>query len=653
MKVEDRTLYPARVLARGISLAACLLLVRSQLVHFLSFNSIRSAARIPMLAGLAGYHDVVYVAALTAVFLALMSLARRRMWIQRLLNVAFLGIAILSLLLAMANVPIVEILGSPLTYQWLYYSDFLRGQDARNAILETLTWTRVLLAALMVVLFFLLTKALKDGLELARRRSGSRVVAAIASGLLIAYLALASAHVRRTGWDPYRLQNPVVGFVRSFIAARRSPSLLTMRTLIGPEDFEPSTTTRRRVSLTGGDPPPNVLLIVLESVPAEYLQPYGGSYPVTPTLEMLRSDAAIFENIYAHAPSTTSSLTSLFLSVYPSIVQQDFIRGHPALVFPSLSSELKRLGYRTAAFSSADDRFLNTGVFLSHRGFDVVRDYRAFPCDRAILRGSSRYWPLLDGIDDECTAEALLGWIDEAAERPFFAMFWTTMTHYPYFAGRQQMDFGVHDAHFNRYLNALRHDDRVIAGLIRFLRERGLDRSTLVIIAGDHGEAFGRHGHYGHGTDVYEENVHIPLLLIQPNRFHGERYTQAGGMVDIAPTILDLLGIDAPSPWQGRSLWSPARTDRAYFAAWFSDFRLGYREADRKFIYDVAEDRFELYDLRLDPHETVNRAAGEPAAVAAAKERLAAWVQYQNRMMRRLFTEESGHQASGAGPSQQ
>jgi lipoteichoic acid synthase len=644
MQAKDEVPYPTRILAESISLAACLLLVRSQLVNFLSFHSIRSAAAIPLLAGLAGYHDVVYVAALTIPFLALISLARRRGRGLRLLNITFLGIAIFSLLLAMANVPIVEILGSPLTYQWLDYSNFLLSQDARNAIVEALTWKRVLLSTAMVALFFLSVKALTYGLELARRRFGVRALAAISSALLLAYFLLAGAHVNRTSWDRYRLKNPAVVFVRSFISAHTNPSLLTMRTLVGPEDFEPSPATRRRASSPAprGDPARNILLVVLESVPAEYLQPYGGGYPVTPTLEALRPHAAIFENIYAQAPSTVASLASLLLSIYPSIIQRDFIRDHPTLVFPSLSSELKRLGYRTAYFSSADDRFLNQGVFLSHRGFDVVRDYRAFPCDRAILLASDLNWPLLDGVDDECTADALLRWIGDAPQRPFFAMFWTMMTHYPYFAEQPGIDFGVHDHYFNRYLNALRHDDRVIAKLFRFLQERGLDRSTLMIVVGDHGEAFGRHGHYVHGTDVYEENVHIPLLLIQANRYHGERFPQVGGIVDIAPTILDLLGIDPPGPWQGRSLWSATRTGRAYFAAWFSNFRLGYREGDRKFIYDVADNRFEVYDLRRDPHETADRAAEEPATVAAGKERLAAWVQYQNHMMQRLFAEESG-----------
>lgn len=639
---RDQIPYLTPTLGEGISLAACLLLVRSQLVNFLSFHSIRAAAIIPLLAGLAGYHDVVYVAGLTMVFLGAIFLARRSIRIQRLLNRIFLGIAIFSLLLAMANVPLVEILGSPLTYQWLDYSDFLLSQDARNAIVEALTWKRVVLAAAMTGLYFLFGRVIVFVLEFARHRFNIKALTAASSALMLLYLLLAGGRVRRASWDPYRLENPVVVFARSVFVAHTSPSLMTMRTPIEPHDFEPSAGTRSSASSTWPkqDSANNILLIVLESVPAEYLQPYGGSYPVTPTLERFRSEAATFENIYSHAPFTSSSLGSLLLSIYPSVVQRGFpFREHPALVFPSLSSELKQRGYRTAYFSSADDRFSNMGTFLSHHGFDVVHDYRSFPCGRAILVGSDANWPFLDGVDDECTGDALLRWIGGAPHRPFFAMFWTMMTHYPYFAERPGIDFGVHDHHFNRYLNALRHDDRVIAKLMRFLQEQGLDRSTLVIVVGDHGEAFGRHRHFGHGTDVYEESVHVPLLLIQPNRFHGERYPQIGGVVDIAPTILDLLGIDPPGLWQGRSLWSGSRSGRTYFAASFSDYRLGYREGDNKFIYDVAQDRVEIYDLHSDPHETINLAPEEPAAVAVAKERLASWAQYQSRMTKKLFTD--------------
>jgi lipoteichoic acid synthase len=634
--------YLVRFLGASLALALCLLLVRSRLIHFLSLHGLPQDIKLPLLAGLAGYYDFVYVAALTAVFLALTAIARRNQTVQRMIYAVFVVVGVFSLLLAMANVRIVAIFGSPLTYSWLYYSDFLRGQDARNAIVEALTVKRLLLGAAMVALFLASSRILAFGLRAAIRRVGARALAAIAIPLLLLYFPIAGARVRRSGWREHKLKNPVVAFVRSMVVAGRSPSLLTMPTSFGSQDFEPLAAEPERSSRAprGGDPVRNVLIVVLESVAAEYLQPYGGRYPVTPTLQTLQSRAALFESIYTPAPYTTSSLAALLLSIYPSVVQKDFIKENPSVSFPSLSSVLQARGYRTAYFGSADARFLNTGAFLSHHGFDVVRDYRSVPCSGALLRASTPNWPLLDGIDDECTADALVGWIAEAPERPFFAVFWTMMTHYPYFASEPASDFGVHNAYFNRYLNALQHDDLVIAKVMRSLEERGLDRSTLVAVVGDHGEAFGRHGYSSHGTNVYEENVHVPLLLIQPNRFHGERYPDVGGIIDLAPTILDLLDIPPPRLWQGRSLWSPTRTGRAYFASWLSDFRLGYREGNRKIIYHAGDNRFEVFDLLHDPVEATNLAAHEPATIVAAKERLAAWVQYQDRMMRSLFSKE-------------
>lgn len=627
-----------RLLGASLALALCLLLVRSQLIPFLSLHGLPRDLKIPLLALLAGYDDFVYVAALTAVFLALTVMARRNQGAQRVIYAVFVVVGTLSLLLAMANVRIVAIFRSPLTYSWLYYSDFLRGQDARNAILEALTVKRLLVGAAMVALFLALSRALALGLRAAVRRVGARPLAAIAICLLLLYFPIARVGVRRIGWREHKLKNPVVAFLRSAIVAGQAPALLTLPTSVGSQDFEPLAAGPERASRAprGGDPVRNVLIVVLESVAAEYLQPYGGRHPVTPTLQALQSRAALFESIYAPAPYTTTSLAALLLSLYPSVVQKDLLKQNPSVSFPSLSSVLQARGYRTAYFGSSDHRFQSIGTFLSHQGFDVVRDYRSFPCSGTILRASTPNWPLLDGIDDECTADALVGWIAESSDRPFFAVFWTMMTHYPYFASAPASDFGVRNAYFNRYLNALQHDDLVIAKVMRSLEERGLDRSTLVAVVGDHGEAFGRHGQSSHGTNVYEENVHVPLLLIQPGRFHGERYPEVGGIIDLAPTILDLLDIPPPRLWQGRSLWSPARTGRTYFASWLSDFRLGYREGNRKIIYHAGDDRFEVFDLLHDPAEKTNLAAREPATTAEAKERLAAWVQYQDRMTRSL-----------------
>jgi arylsulfatase A-like enzyme len=252
-----------------------------------------------------------------------------------------------------------------------------------------------------------------------------------------------------------------------------------------------------------------------------------------------------------------------------------------------------------------------------------------------VFRASTPNWPFLDGVDDDCTASALLEWAQAEPGSPYFAVLWTMMTHFPYFAGSTQTDFGVEEK-FNRYLRGLRHDDRMLGKLLKSLEERGQDRSTLVVVMGDHGESFGQHGQWTHAQNLYEESVHVPLILINP-AFQGERSPVIGGIIDVAPTILDILGFNPPAQWQGRSLWSPERSGRAYFFAPWADLLFGFREGNRKVIYDASDNHFEVYDLDKDPEETVNRRADSGEIIRVGQQRLSAWAQYQDRMMRGLL----------------
>ncbi len=620
------------ILGTGAALCAFLLVVRAQVVRF----KWSSLAALPELLA-AGYYDFLFVAGLTIVFLAALVVRRGQRIVCRLYTVA----ALLTLVVALVNVKVVAVIGRPFTYQWLYYSDFLRSLDARRAVGAAVSWQTAGFAALVVAALLASAWLARRGLAAVQRRwvGGVRFFAYFAVPCVL-YFPLANWQLQHCQWQQHKLASPVVSFAESMLV-RRPVALFTMETPLGPEDVQISAERPAKspaATARSDRPIRNVVLFVLESVPAEYLEAYGGKYPVTPELNRYRPQAQLFRNIYGHAPATCQAAVSLLCGVYPPVCFQSLTQTAPDANLPSLVSELKGRGYRTAFFSSSDNQYQGLGRFLAHRQFDVLEDYRTLVCERA--RYVSENWnrDFLDGVDDECAVDALVKWVDAEPDRPFLGVVWTMMTHYPYFVSRPETDYGVGDDYFNRYLNALRHGDDCFGKTMRALEKRQLADSTLVVVVGDHGEAFGRHHQWAHAGKIYEENLHVPLLLINRRLFHGEESEVLGGLIDIAPTVMELMQLPSSPRWQGRSLLGDDRPARIYFFAPWSDFLFGYREGDHKYIYNATTRQYEVYNLRADPLETTNLAAESPDLVATVPHRLAAWVQYQDKLFQKALT---------------
>lgn len=628
--VRPRVLLPSTT----VSASLFLVLVRANLLGF-DWQVILSPAKQIPKAILAGCYDLWFFAGLTLPFSVALRAVHRRRSLEWLICGVYLVAAVLTLAAAMVNTTVVEKLGTPFSYPWLYYSDFLMSVEAREGIRAAVNLPVMLRGLLVGAVMVGLSLGLCPAIDYARRRTSPRAVLWAGLPLIAVYFPVADWYLTSRHWPSNKLANPIVAFVRS-LSVDPIPPILTTRTPIGPEEFQVAGERPAAIdapSAWHGAGVRNALVFIFESLPAEWVSTYGGRHPVTPEIARQRHRAMQFSRFYAHAPASNYSLASILCSVYPGISYYSLTAEHPDIDLPSLSGVLQANGWRTAFFGSGDFTFQRGDQFLAHRGFDLVQDYRSRDCSTPRIINTREDFRILDGTDDLCTAEALAGWIAAEPERPFFAVLWTIMTHYPYYTQGNDTDFGVNDEYFNRYLNALREGDRAFGRVMQGLEDYGLADDTLVVVVGDHGEAFGRHDQVSHGQRIYEENVHIPLLLVNRRLFHGEENPTIGGLIDLAPTILDLLGHSTPTGWQGRSLFSPRREPRVYFFAPWTEFWFGYRENDRKLLLNASRNQLEIYDIAHDRFEERNLAAAMPEESRVIPQRLAAWVQYQNRML--------------------
>jgi lipoteichoic acid synthase len=175
---------------------------------------------------------------------------------------------------------------------------------------------------------------------------------------------------------------------------------------------------------------------------------------------------------------------------------------------------------------------------------------------------------------------------------------------------------------------------QVIAKLVHGLRARGLDSSTIWIVLGDHGEAFGQHeGNYGHTFFLYDENVRVPFLIAAPGtiprQIHSRRVVS---LIDAAPTVLDLAGLHAPEIYQGRSMLA-TEPRMALFFADYSLGLMGLRDGPLKFVHEVNSGRSKLFDVDRDPLETIDRSAQYPERARWYLENLQDWSAAQQKRL--------------------
>ena len=587
------------------------------------------------------YYDFALIVTMAAVVAGGLFISARRRRVACCLAAAFYILSVVVLWLSIANIRASLLLGGPITYQWLYYADFARSFTSQNAIMSTVNpWFLSLFILVPLAVFIGATVV---GMLIARLgQQPSRQL--IASSLVVAAIVVSYfgyARVRAGALSHGEVANAFVELLRTSIA-QGSPNLSTFPSAFTSSDFhvvaerDVQEDPLRVAPLTPStSPATNVLIVVLESVGARYLYSKIGNDFAMPHLNARRSMSMTFTSFYAHAPLSNKSLFALLTAIYPKISYRYETEAYIDMTLDVLSTEFRSRGYKTGFFLSGDFQFQRTDRFLHNRGFDTLADIRTIPCKR-VYKTSDSEWRFSNSVDDGCTAQAFTQWLDATSEQqPFFAILWTGNTHWPYSFDGAERSYGVSNAFLNRYANSLRASDQSIENVLAYLTGRHLLASTLVVILGDHGQAFNQHGHHVHGATIYDEEIHIPLLLMHPRLLHGENNT-VGGIVDVAPTILDLLRWPAPKTWQGRSLFDRNRSGRVYFFVPTRDVMLGFRDDGRKYLLNLTRDKLEVFDLIGDPTEQSDISSRVPESAAVAKGRLAAWVQYQDKLLGHL-----------------
>jgi arylsulfatase A-like enzyme len=442
----------------------------------------------------------------------------------------------------------------------------------------------------------------------------------------------------------------IAGLLAAVLLVARSPDTAT-KNVLEQDPLTPSgeAIDRLRAAAEGA----NIVICVIDAARADHIGCYGYPRAATPNIDRIAESGTLFEQHFCQYPKTDASTASLFTGQHPDT---HLAYGNRAVKEDSftLARALGSAGYHTALFTS--NRWISSVLGLGAH-FDVVRHGRA--------RADQESQP-----SDKLTPEALLGpvssWLDERPPDPFFAYIHFIPPHKPYRAPSAMValladseaprvwqhgfEFDAVEARMrkqerpppeqeiNQYDANLLWADWAVGEVERLLREADVLDRTILIVTSDHGEAFGEHGYMYHCRGLYDELVHVPLIVRLPGNGPVGRIGALTQSIDLLPTILDLLQIPCPSgDVQGRSLVPLV----AGTAEQVNDYVYARAEGDPP-SYLIRDQRWSLilyqggrlralYDLETDPEQTRNVIGEDPERAAAMLE---AFIRFARRQAR-------------------
>jgi arylsulfatase A-like enzyme/predicted Zn-dependent protease len=362
----------------------------------------------------------------------------------------------------------------------------------------------------------------------------------------------------------------------------------------------------------------NVVVLTTDTTRADHLRAYGNRSVETPTLDRLAREGILFANNVTPSPSTLPAHTSLLTGLYP-IHHGARANGtfHVAEGVETLAERLRAAGYRTGAVISA---FVLDSRFGLDQGFERYHD--------DLTKGIKHAAHMFRERPAELANEAALAWLREHAGERFFLWVHYFDPHAAYLPPepfRREYQDDLYDGE-------IAYADSQIGALLSELEALGVRERTLVVYSADHGEGLGEHGEQTHSLLAYDATLRVPLIFHAPARLPGGRVVQRQtALVDVVPTVLALLGLEAPETLDGESLIAepPAGPRSVYFETlatmtlhgWAP--LVGVRRDDYKYILAPTP---ELYDLRGDPGERENLHDERPEVAKALHDELVAIV---------------------------
>jgi arylsulfatase A-like enzyme/tetratricopeptide (TPR) repeat protein len=365
--------------------------------------------------------------------------------------------------------------------------------------------------------------------------------------------------------------------------------------------------------------PPNIILITVDTARADRMGFLGSKLGLTPNLDTLARESVVFTHAYSQVPLTAPSHATILSGTYPQFHQVNDFQVPLAPDLPYAPAILRVHGYRTSAFVGAMVLDPHAGFA---RGFD--RGFDTYDAGFHQARPGADRYHSTERRGGEVVAHAL-AWLNQHPRGPFFMWLHLYDAHDPY---------DPPEPYKSKYAAApydgeIAYVDSAVGKFLGDLRTRGLYDGAVIAVMADHGEALGDHGEDTHGFFLYDETIHVPLLIKLPGAASvgkdsaGTKIENRVGLVDVLPTILQVVKIPVPQEVQGESLLgmllpkpAPAESARASAGPDVSPDRPAYAETDYpqntygwsplralrtgKYLF-IKAPRQELYDQSADP----------------------------------------------------